>query len=269
MTTSTPTPAQLATDRWAAIDGGSQHFCAIRADGGLYCWGDDANGALGLGGGTPGALRLLPSRVGSETWSAVSGGDVHTCAIRADRSIWCWGGNGHAQLGDGTTAAHATPMRVGAATDWASVSVEGTHSCAIKTGGTLWCWGDARFGQLGLGIPGADISAPTQVGTATDWQSVSAGQFHTCGLRGATPDLYCWGFNGSGAVGDGSGSGEEDSPTMITPPTSHWTNVTAGWQSTCASTTVNEYCWGDDRLIRLGLGPRTMMSLLTPTLVSF
>ena len=57
-------------------------------------------------------------------------GAAHSCAVRADGSLWCWGANGAGQLGNGTTTDSRIPVRTGAATwNWASVSAGESHSC--------------------------------------------------------------------------------------------------------------------------------------------
>ena len=84
----------------------------------------------------------------------VSAGFYHTCAVKTDHTLWCWGDNSGSRLGDGSTAASPVPVRVqvsGQATDWAAVSASDAHTCAVKTDHTLWCWGDNRDGELGDG----------------------------------------------------------------------------------------------------------------------
>ena len=44
--------------------------------------------------------RLVPTRVGTDTdWARISPGAEHTCAVRTDRSLWCWGRNLEGELG--------------------------------------------------------------------------------------------------------------------------------------------------------------------------
>ena len=54
------------------------------------------------------------SRPGSAPiwWAKISTGDEHTCAVRADRSLWCWGANSSGQLGLGDTIDRLVPTRV-------------------------------------------------------------------------------------------------------------------------------------------------------------
>jgi hypothetical protein len=68
--------------------------CGIQTQGSLWCWGSDDYGELGLG--TPGANRLTPQQVGTQTdfthVNASKGVDTQTCAIRQGE-LWCMGQN--------------------------------------------------------------------------------------------------------------------------------------------------------------------------------
>lgn len=75
------------------------HRCAVAMDGSLWCWGDAANGKLGL---RVGELRTFAERlqVGSATdWVDVDTGRQHTCGIREGGHVYCWGLNDGFQLG--------------------------------------------------------------------------------------------------------------------------------------------------------------------------
>ena len=87
-----------------------------------------------------------------------SAAGTHSCAIRADGALACWGDDSKGQL-DGIPAGTFT-----------AVSAGGAHTCAIRVGGTLVCWGDDSKGQLD-GIPAGTFTA------------VSAGGAHTCAIR--------------------------------------------------------------------------------------
>ena len=43
--------------------------------------------------------------------TAISAGSLHSCALLADHTVWCWGNNGYGQLGDGTTTSPPHPGR--------------------------------------------------------------------------------------------------------------------------------------------------------------
>lgn len=86
---------QLAFD---TVELGERHSCGL--DGGtLWCWGKGDFGQLGLGDQRP---KYSPRKVGAaEDWTAVAGGQSHTCALRSDGSLYCWGSNSAGQLGLG------------------------------------------------------------------------------------------------------------------------------------------------------------------------
>ena len=114
--------------------------------------------------------------------------DGGLCAIHNDHTLWCYDANG-------------SFSQVGQASDWYDVSAGGTHQCGIRglsSGArTLWCWGANAYGELGVaGVGGTD---PQRVGTATDWDDVSASGYSTCGLRAGV--IYCWGLDEAGALG--------------------------------------------------------------------
>ena len=120
-----------------------------------------AAGLVVVGGGSAGAEPPAASgrsdpvagsveRTG-RVWRNVSAGATHTCGVRTDRSLWCWGGNGVGQLGLGDRTERWVPTRVGTDADWVRVTAGGTHTCGVRTNRSLWCWGWNRAGQLGLG----------------------------------------------------------------------------------------------------------------------
>ena len=49
-----------------------------------------------------------------ETVYAVGAGNDHTCAMKVDQTVWCWGSNGAGELGDGTNTTRLLPVQVGA-----------------------------------------------------------------------------------------------------------------------------------------------------------
>ena len=70
------------------------------------------------------------------------------------------------------------------------------------TNATLWCWGTNRNGELGDGTT-VDGSVPVQTGQNAYWANVSAGAYHTCGLR-TDGTLWCWGDTSVGQLGVGT-----------------------------------------------------------------
>jgi alpha-tubulin suppressor-like RCC1 family protein len=109
-----------------------------------------------------------PVQMGSDTaWSVLAVGREHSCGIKTDSTLWCWGGNANGELGlSAADVASHGPTQVGSAT-WTAVAGGGGYTCGIQTTGTLWCWGDNSQGQLGTGNNTA-YASPRQVGAGTN-----------------------------------------------------------------------------------------------------
>lgn len=86
---------------------GSEHTCAVRANGSAVCFGDNGRGQLGDGLGDD---HLVPERMvdGTTTELVVTARTIdastdHTCVLLADRTARCTGSNDtNGQIGDGT-----------------------------------------------------------------------------------------------------------------------------------------------------------------------
>jgi alpha-tubulin suppressor-like RCC1 family protein len=236
------------------VSAGLAHTCAIRDDGTLWCWGSNHEGQLGQDAGL-GAddAHAVPQAI-EGSWSQVSAGDYHTCAIRDDATLWCWGDDGHGQLGR-AEGGPASPEagQVGEAADWTQVSAGGDHSCGIRADRTLWCWGANGAGQLGV-APAGDVVEPVQVeaDAVTAWLAVSAGGSHTCALS-ASRGLWCWGSNLYGQLGKAANVGAGDPNAQPSAVLGAWRQVSARAFHGCAIRTDGTlWCWGNNRYGQLG-----------------
>jgi alpha-tubulin suppressor-like RCC1 family protein len=139
--------------------------------------------------------------------------------------------------------------------NWRAVSAGGLHTCGIRTTGRLYCWGSDANGQLGNGAVTGNQTTPRQVaGGHTTWTSVSAGLFHTCGIRAGR--AYCWGNDGDEQLGNGPGATNATTPRLVAGGFTNWTNVDAGDEHSCGRRGNGAlYCWGDDTHGGLGDGP--------------
>jgi alpha-tubulin suppressor-like RCC1 family protein len=143
---------------WRTVAAGGFHTLAIRSDGTLWAWGNNAAGQLGQGN----QISVNgPTAVGTDTdWFAVSAGGSHSLAIKLDRTLWSWGANTDGQLGDGSTTGSSVPIQVGTNTTWVAVAAGRSHSLAIDIQGRLWVWGRNAEGQLGSAA-GSAVPSPT------------------------------------------------------------------------------------------------------------
>ena len=101
-------------------------------------------------------------------------------------------------------------------------------------------------------------SSPVQVGSATDWASVSHGRYHTMAIK-TTGTLWGWGRNSNGILGLGNTT-NLSSPVQVGTDTD-WAEVSATYQNSFAvKTTGTLWSWGSGSLGMLGLGNTTSRS---------
>ncbi len=197
------TPLQVSGfSDWRFIRTGDHHTCGLRgsATGGaeLWCWGYNVNGELGTG--VVDGIIYTPTRESTgRLWMQLATGHWHTCAVRDDGTLWCWGLNNFQQLGN-AAGSTGMPQQVGTDMNWWKVAVTEYGTCALRTNGTLWCWGENGFGQLGP--EPMFVSQPRQVDGSADWTDLAAGISHVC-VRDGSGRLYCMGNNHWGQLGDG------------------------------------------------------------------
>ena len=107
-------------------------------------------------------------------------------------------------------------------------------------------------------------TTPVPVLGSLQFKGLSPGGGHTCGVTQAN-DVYCWGFNLSGQLGDG-GAADRATPGQISG-TQKMTSVLAGGAYTCALTSAGaSFCWGWNQSGQLGDG--TAVDQATPKAVS-
>jgi alpha-tubulin suppressor-like RCC1 family protein len=222
---------------------------ALQADGSLWGWGSNDYGRLVYAGGN------RPQLIDAGPWACVAAGETHGVAVRADGTLWAWGNNWGGILGNndpGSTASYVLPVQIGTATNWASVSAGSNFTLALRTDGTLWVWGLTSDGQLGLGANASSMATPTQIGTAANWTSISAGKGYALALR-TDGTLWAWGSTRYGIPGTIIGR-SVDAPVQLGTAT-NWTRIAAGDNHALALRTDGTlWSWGRNHLGQLGNG---------------
>lgn len=182
---------------------------------------------------------------------ATNGGG-HTCAIRGDGTLWCWGSNDHGQLGLGTFADTYTPTQVTAlGGNVVDVSAGAWHTCARKSDKSVWCWGTNGGGEVGDGTATGVMCAgttcrPSPVMVTSDAIALSAtGYGHSCIVK-SDNKTWCWGRS----VANGSND-MQAAPALVNVADA--VDVGTGWFHTCAILKDgNLACWGEDGAGQLG-----------------
>lgn len=253
---------------------GQLHYCAVQG-GMVSCWGYNYSRQLGndLEDG-----QALPREVaGTSGAVSVAAGDHHTCAVIGRppaNSVVCWGDNRWGQLGVALPPTmRSAPAIVPGISNVVRVSVGGRHSCAEMTDTSIRCWGDNSYGQLGDNMELRREQRAVQLapGVAlTNALMVSTGTIHTCTALN-DGGAFCWGFNGSAALGVGvRDTGGPMFPRPIMLPSGHaLRHIAAGNSHTCGLGSSGEVlCWGYNQYGEVGVGrPSSNTFITSPALV--
>ncbi|MYL09111.1 MAG: hypothetical protein F4015_06450, partial [Acidimicrobiia bacterium] len=196
----------------------------------------------GCANGQPVESDTVPIQT-TESTIVASGWD-HSCAIKADGSIVCWGNNGHGQ-------SDAPPGQ------YTAIDTGGIYSCAIRIDSTITCWGyngdgqtDAPSGQYTAISAGNGSSCAIRVdNTIACWGrndsrqadppsgqyvAVEAGTWSSCAIR-VDNTLTCWGWSDRAQP-----FGPKDKFTAIAAGFGHWCAIRAD------TTIANIVCWGNN-----------------------
>lgn len=108
-TTNRTTPVTFGAGPWKQVSAGESHSCALTSGGDAYCWGYNEWGRLGDGTTT---LSLVPKKVigGLEPYISISSSVEHSCAMKNDGKVYCWGFGYYGNLGQGNQNNSSTPI---------------------------------------------------------------------------------------------------------------------------------------------------------------
>ena len=240
-----------------------KRVCVVKTDGSALCWGNNSYGQLGDGTLVD---RTEPTQVFGlvpGTTASISMGGLHTCALKIDGSVVCWGSNdsltgGGGQIGHGdkSETIKLFPTQVKGLGPGSTVSLSSSYNgtCAIKTDNSVVCWGETPpIGHSGTYAP---VKISQVLGAI---KSLTIGWKTTFALK-SNGSVVGWGQNYCGQLGNGRQ--ETGGPTQVTGLGPGSTAVIAtNFMHSCAlKTDGSVVCWGCDGTT----GDGTILNRYTP-----
>lgn len=213
-------------------------------------------------------FRLLANGIDVTQHMAATGNNAHegslalpagVATLQASADVYCW-----YCTGSSTPSQQTLSFTVLSSHAFMDIDAGESHTCAVDATNKAWCWGDNSHGQLGSG-PLPDLSCsldptqpqrpcrpnPVQVAGGQAFVAVAAGQAHSCGLSTAG-QVFCWGRNDRGQLGDGTQTSSRVPVQVVHPAT--FKAVSTGDAHSCALALAGElFCWGDNGRGQLGV----------------
>lgn len=153
------------------VAAGYNHSVALRTDGSVRCWGQNAWGEAAVPANLPPIVEIAAG--GYAPGTASPDFAAHTVALGANGTIYTWGSNAFGQ--------RDVPAGLG---PWRAIAAGGRHTIAVDANERVHAWGDCSYGQC---------SPPKIVGP----RDISAGLFHSVAVN-SSGNAECWGLNEEG-----------------------------------------------------------------------
>lgn len=197
----------------------ADHACALTEGAQVYCWGRNYGGPLGNNTLTDSSTPVLVQVAGGASLTGmvdISTAHNHTCALRQDATVWCWGNNGYGQFGDPSVGWESLyAVQVPGLSGVAEVLGAFMHTCARRSNGQVLCTGDNTYGALGLGTSGNTVYAFTAIPFAfpAPVLQMDGDRDRTCAALG-DGTVSCWGLNAKYQSGEVAAAAQP-TPTLV------------------------------------------------------
>ncbi|XP_072386929.1 E3 ubiquitin-protein ligase HERC2 [Diabrotica undecimpunctata] len=224
---------------------GGAHSAAITSSGHLYTWGKGRYGRLGHGDSEDQLKpKLIEALLGYKVIDVACGsGDAQTLCITDDDNVWSWGDGDYGKLGRGGSDGCKVPMKIESLAGLGVIKVEcgSQFSVALTRSGSVYTWGKGDYHRLGHGT-GDHVRRPKKVAALQGKKiiCIATGSLH-CVACSDEGEVYTWGDNDEGQLGDGS-TNAIHRPRLVTHLQSNVkkiTNVACGSAHTLAWSTSN------------------------------
>jgi alpha-tubulin suppressor-like RCC1 family protein len=237
------TPKKFNTDlTWTSLSAGEESNAGVSSAGDAYVWGQ--RDGMGNGGFTDSSTPVLVS--GGLVWASVSVGIRHTVGLTTDGKAYSWGQNYDGKLGSWTAdivEKSNDPVLVAGGYTWASVVAGNDHTVGLTTAGEAYAWGRNEYGGLGNGtVESTWDGDPVLVLGGHTWAQVAGGGAMSAGVT-TDGDLYTWGWNRYGQLGDGT-TDNRVTPVLVTGGREFSSVSVGGYYMVGITTDGDAYAWG-------------------------
>lgn len=224
------------------ISCGGSHSACITSNGELYTWGKGRYGRLGHGDSEDQLFpKLVEALRGQRVLDVACGsGDAQTLCLTDNDCVWSWGDGDYGKLGRGGSDGCKVPMKVDSLLRAGVCKVEcgSQFSVALTKSGAVYTWGKGDYYRLGHGSDD-HVRRPKRVVALQNKKvvAIATGSLH-CVACTDTGEVYTWGDNDEGQLGDGSTSAIQR-PRLVTALQGKKTNrVACGSAHTIAWSTT-------------------------------
>ncbi|XP_046386640.1 E3 ubiquitin-protein ligase HERC2 isoform X3 [Ischnura elegans] len=187
---------------------GGAHSAALTSSGEAYTWGKGRYGRLGHGDSDDQPRpKLVEALLGYHVVDIACGsGDAQTLCITDDDNVWSWGDGDYGKLGRGGSDGCKIPMKIESLAGLGVIKVEcgSQFSVALTRSGSVYTWGKGDYHRLGHGTDD-HVRRPRKVAALQGKKviSIATGSLH-CVACTDTGEVYTWGDNDEGQLGDGT-----------------------------------------------------------------
>jgi alpha-tubulin suppressor-like RCC1 family protein len=144
-------------------------------------------------------MEAVPVTGLSSGVAAVSAAGFHSCALKTNGEVWCWGNGMRGELANDFQDS-SVPVRVnGLSPDIVATAGTLSFHCALSGSGSVWCWGHGYPIETNERGNGVAVPGPVE-GLESGVIKVVGGYYHACVLLDSGT-IRCWGVNEVGQLG--------------------------------------------------------------------
>ncbi len=270
------TPVSILGDKktFCKVAGGESHTAGIEHNGQVWCWGYGFNGRLG-NNGTVSTRTPVSIHGNKKTFCQISIGQSYTIGIQNNGQVWSWGSNSNGQLGNNTNTSRCTPVSIlGAKKTFCQIKSGYDHVIALEYNNQVWGWGNNNRGQIGDNLVLSRLTPVSLAGEKKlfwgggffpNFHGISAGINFTVAIEDKNGQVWSWGSNVYGQLGDNSTTSRR-TPVSILGNRKTFCQIVAGLYHTLAiQHNGNIWSWGYNH--RGQLGNNSVTNRCTPVAV--